>query len=255
VGDVLQLLRTRRWLGFTAVVIGAIIAFGLLSTWQWHRAEIRRAERIALQTASQGEPTPLGAIALASGVSPGDEWRSVTAQGRYLPDAQAAVRKRPLDARNGFWMMTALATDDGPVVWVNRGWMPAGADALATPPFPPPPPGEVTVTGYLRILEAGEPGGNDGLPTGQIAAPAAALLPAVSGTLPAYLQLRSSDPEQDGLIILPLPEVDEGRNVSYAVQWILFAFVAVGGWFFFLRREAQEDAERTAGAAAGQQEG
>lgn len=28
-------------------------------------------------------------------------------------------------------------------------------------------------------------------------------------------------------------------NISYAVQWILFALVAFAGWFFFLRREAR----------------
>ena len=36
-----------------------------------------------------------------------------------------------------------------------------------------------------------------------------------------------------------LPVIDEGRNISYAVQWILFALVALAGWFFFLRREAR----------------
>ena len=50
------LLRTRRWIGFTAVVVLAIVAFGLLSAWQWSRAEERRAERSALE-ASVAERT------------------------------------------------------------------------------------------------------------------------------------------------------------------------------------------------------
>lgn len=41
-----------------------------------------------------------------------------------------------------------------------------------------------------------------------------------------------------------MPEVDEGRNISYAVQWLLFAVIAVAGWFYFLRREAREDEAR-----------
>jgi cytochrome oxidase assembly protein ShyY1 len=41
-----------------------------------------------------------------------------------------------------------------------------------------------------------------------------------------------------------MPDVDENRNLSYAGQWLLFALVAVGGWFFFLRREARDDAAR-----------
>jgi cytochrome oxidase assembly protein ShyY1 len=139
--------------------------------------------------------------------------------------------------------MTPLQTDAGPVAWVNRGWLPAGVDALSTPELPPPPAGEVVVTGYLRAFDPADPGDNDGLPAGQIAAPAQALLPPTGPAVPAYIQLSDSDPEQDGLIALPLPEVDEARNVSYAIQWLLFAMVAIGGWFFFLRREAKDDAE------------
>jgi cytochrome oxidase assembly protein ShyY1 len=249
-GVIWPLLRTRRWLGFTAVVIGAIVAFGLLSAWQWSRADDRRHERIALQTALAAEPAPVASIDLSDGPAAVDVWRAVTARGVYLDEAQAVVRKRPLDARNGFWLMTGLQTDAGPVVWVNRGWLPAGADALSTPPLPQPPPGEVVVTGYLRAFEEGSPGGNDGLPPGQIAAPAPDLLPAVGQALPAYIQLSTSDPTQDGLVVLPLPTVDESRNVSYAVQWLLFAAVAIGGWFFFLRREAKEDAAAAEAAHA-----
>jgi cytochrome oxidase assembly protein ShyY1 len=236
------LLRTRRWLGFTALVIGAILAFGLLSHWQWLRADDRRAERVALQSALASEPAPLSSIDLSVGTQPDDVWRAVTARGTYLADQQAVVRKRPLDARNGFWLMTPLQPDAGPVVWVNRGWLPAGIDALSTPELPSPPAGDVVVTGYLRAFEPADAGANEGLPAGQVAAPALVLLPPAGPSVPAYVQLSASDPAQDGLIALPLPEVDEARNVSYAIQWLLFAMVAIGGWFFFLRREAKDDA-------------
>ena len=238
----LALLTTRRWLGFTLVVLGAIVAFGLLSTWQWSRAEQHREERLALQAAAQSEATPFGAVDLGAGVSAADEWRPVVLEGTYLPGAEVVVRKRPLDAQNGFWVMSALETTDGRVVWVNRGWMPAGRDALATPLIPGAPAGTVEVTGYLRAFEDAAPDRNDGLPAGQIAAPAPALLPDLGAVAPGYVQLTASAPEQDGLVPLPLPDVDEGRNISYAVQWLLFAGVAMAGWFFFLQREAREDA-------------
>lgn len=239
---ILPLLRTRRWLGFTALVLGSIVAFGLLSAWQWGRADDRRAERVTLQSALATEPAPIETIDLSGGADPVDVFRAVTTRGTYLADDQAVVRKRPLDARNGFWLMTAMQTDAGPVVWVNRGWLPAGVDALSTPQLPAPPPGEVVVTGYLRAFDAVDPRANDGLPEGQVAAPALELLPPMTSSLPAYIQLSESDPAQEGLIAIPLPTVDEGRNISYAIQWLLFAIVAIGGWFFFLRREAKEDA-------------
>lgn len=241
----LALLRTRRWISFTLIVLLAIVGFGLLSRWQWHRAEQHRLERIALDTALTAAPQPLP----ASGSLP--DWTPVTVTGTYVANDQAVVRKRPLEAKNGFWLMTPLVGSSGRAVWVNRGWLPVGGDALSTPDFPTPPPGEVTVTGYIRAFEPADPGDNSGLPTGQIAAPALPLLPEVPGAsevADGFVQLSASDPEQTGLVTLPLPEleVDEGRNISYAIQWIMFAVIAIGGWFFFLRREARDVAAERA---------
>lgn len=239
------LLRTRRWLGFTAVVVVAIVAFGLLSAWQWSRADQHRQERLALDSALSATALPLPADSLP-------EWTPVTLTGTYDADAQVVVRKRPLNATNGFWLMTPLVTEEGRTAWVNRGWLPVGGDALATPDLPAPPAGVVVVSGYARDFETVDPDSNDGLPAGQIAAPAVALLPAVVAPVEQFVQLTASDPEQSGLVVLPLPEVsvDEGRNISYAVQWLLFALVAIGGWYFFLRREAREEAEESAAQAS-----
>ncbi len=236
------LLRTRRWLGFTVLVVVVIIAFGLLSAWQWSRAEDRRAERDALSTAMSARPIPVDrALDRAPGAW---EWTPATAVGTYDPAHEVVVRKRPLDATNGFWVLTPLLTD-GPTVWVNRGWIPAGVDALSTPQVPSPPAGIVEVMGYVVPFESADPERNVGLPAGQVAAPAPALLPDVSAASGGVLQLASSVPEQRDVRPLPLPEVDDSRNISYAVQWLIFAGVAIGGWFFFLRREAREDALTT----------
>jgi len=227
-----QLLRTRRW---------------LLSLWQWHRADDKRMQRIELQNALAATPLPLDDVAIIAGaMDDADQWRHVTVTGTYLPNTQVLVRKRPLDAHNGFWAMTAFRADDGALVWINRGWLPTAGDALSTPDVAPPPTGTVDVVGYLRPFEYADDDANTGLPAGQIAAVAPALLPAVADVFAGYIQLQDSVPEQQDLTALPLPDVDESRNISYAVQWLLFAFVAVGGWFFFLRREAIEDAQSAA---------
>lgn len=244
------LLRTRRWRGFTVVVVVSIAAFGLLSAWQWSRADERRLERLELQAALAADPADIATVDLRSPAAVA--WNPVTVRGTYLPDAQAVVRKRPLDARNGFWVMTAMRTDDDRVVWVNRGWLPAGENALSTPPVPSPPTGTVAITGYLREGDQAAADANTGLPEGQVAAPAIALLPPIDAE-PVYVQLATSTPPQEGLVPIPLPTIDEGRNVSYAVQWLLFAAVAIAGWYYFLQREAREDAER-ATAPAGTQD-
>jgi cytochrome oxidase assembly protein ShyY1 len=46
-----------------------------------------------------------------------------------------------------------------------------------------------------------------------------------------------------------VPTIDEGRNISYAIQWLIFATVAIAGWFVFLRREAREDRAEQSGTA------
>lgn len=233
------LLRTRRWIGFTGVVVAAIVAFGLLSSWQWSRAEERRAERTALKAAAQAEPRDWSAA--VSEARTGTDWVPAQVSGIYLPDAQVLVRKRPYNSRNGFWVMTVLETPRERV-WVNRGWIPAAADALSSPDIPAPPSGTVTVDGLLRTAPASEPGRNEGLPPGQVADADPRALPDVSALPDLYLQRTASDPDEPDVIPVELPEIDDGRNISYAVQWALFALVAIGGWYFFLRREAIEDA-------------
>ncbi|MFA7323813.1 MAG: SURF1 family protein [Candidatus Nanopelagicales bacterium] len=236
----LQLLRTRRWIGFTCLVLFVIIAFGLLSRWQWSRAETKREERIALATAAQVTPAPLPSI---TGLSDAEEWNRFTLTGRFDDAHQVVVRKRPLNGTNGFWVMTPFTSNADTTVWVNRGWFAAQGMATSLPQIPAAPSATQSIVGAWRFYESASASDLEGLPTGMIPAPAVAVLP-VRADAPGYLQLIS--PKQEGLIAVPTPEIDEGQNISYAVQWLLFALVAIVGWFIFLRREAIDDARRAA---------
>ena len=235
----LALLRTRRWISFTALVLLVILGFGLLSRWQWSRAETKRAERVALETASVVTPTQLpDTRALTSSA----EWTRYTATGSFDLNHQVVVRKRPLNGTNGFWVMTPFVADDHRMIWVNRGWMPVQGIATSMPSIPQPTPGHQRITGAWRTYESAQKTDLTGLPVGMIPAPAPEVLP-VQASVPGYLQI--TDPKQSGLQTVDTPEIDEGQNVSYAVQWILFALVAIIGWFIFLRREAADDARIT----------
>lgn len=229
----LSLLRTRRWLSFTAVVVLVIIAFGILSRWQWERAAEKQMLNSDMITARAADP-----------VSPGSaetEWTPVRVTGEYDEGNEVVVRKRPQDTVNGFWVMTPLESSTG-TVWVNRGWMRAEGNAVTYPDVPPAPSGEVTVTGLWRSWQVAR--SLSGLPEGMISDVDPAVLP-VPTPFSGYVQLTGSDPAQSGLDEILLPEIDDERNISYAVQWILFALVCIGGWVFFLRREAREDKQRT----------
>jgi cytochrome oxidase assembly protein ShyY1 len=69
------------------------------------------------------------------------------------------------------------------------------------------------------------------------------IMPSVPGPeFDLYIELVSLTPAaQSVLILLSPPEIDDSRNISYAVQWLLFAGVGIVGWFFFLRREARSE--------------
>jgi len=226
----LSLLRTRRWLSFTVIVLLVIIAFGFLSRWQWSRAAEKQAVNAQMVHERASAPVPPSQAEV--------EWTPVTLTGTYDPAHVVVVRKRPQDTVNGFWVMTPLITDTG-TVWVNRGWMRAEGNATALPSVPSAPAGQVTISGLWRPWQHATI--TSGLPAGMVSDVDPAVLPVPSG-LSGYVQLTSSSPAQDGLAQVLLPEIDDSRNISYAVQWILFALVCIGGWFFFLRREAREDA-------------
>lgn len=230
----LSLLRTRRWLSFSAVVIILIIAFGLLSRWQWSRAEEKQALNSSMVSARDQDPvTPSNASA---------EWTPVRITGSYDSGNEVVVRKRPQETINGFWVMTPLESTDG-TVWINRGWLRADGNATTYPDVPPAPTGEVTVTGLWRDWQQART--TSGLPQGMISDVDPVVLP-VSTPLDGFVQLTESQPEQTGLAAIQLPEIDDAQNISYAVQWILFALVCIGGLFFFLHREAREDSRKSA---------
>ena len=161
----LAILRQRRWLGFTAFVLAMLVLCAILARWQWSRYQVRLAENDRLDAALSAPAVPVDELldaapagSDATALPQELEWRSVTATGTFDAEAETAVRRRPLDGRNGFWIVTPLVTESG-VLLVNRGWAPAagGATTAATPDIPAPPTGEVTVTGRLRPAEATEP--------------------------------------------------------------------------------------------------
>jgi cytochrome oxidase assembly protein ShyY1 len=236
-----SLLLTRRWQGFTLLVIFSIGSFGVLSWWQWSRAEERRADRIAIEV-SVSDPQTLDSAADT------DEFIAFTPvnmSGTFRDEYSVLVRKRPLEGSNGLWVMTPFQTADGAQVWLLRGWLPAASSATGVIDVPAAPRGVIDITAAIRAPEGTDP--VLGLPQGQVPGVDPKVLPETgSPTASNFLQLMATDAPEEGLLSVPLPSVDEGQNISYAVQWILFALVAAVGWFYFLRREEKEDRESSA---------
>jgi len=234
---------------FTVAAVVVIAAFGLLSQWQFDRAAEENAKANSVAAFATADPVPLQSLLQPGEPLPdGQEWRPVTATGELACEQGYLVRNRPLSATNGYWAACPLRTTDGSWLWVNRGWLPAPGPAIEVVPMPLAPVGEVVVTGWLRASESGPEVPPGDLPQGQASHLDTDVLSSVAG-LPGgayepYVVATALSPVDPGqLQQLPLPESDSAQNYSYAGQWLLFATVVVGGWFFFLRREAIDEAE------------
>lgn len=259
----LAILRQRRWLGFTAFVLAMLVLCAVLARWQWSRYQVRLAENDRLDAALSAPAVSVDELLDAGPAGPDAaplapelEWRTVTATGVFDDTGEAAVRRRPLDGRNGFWIVTPLVTESG-VLLVNRGWTPArtdATDAASAPDVPPPPSGEVTITGRLRPAEVTEP--TEAPPPGQAWAtdPQVLITPEDILRYNAYVELSTSTPPADAeLTSLPVPGHRGLNNLVYSVQWLLFGLVGIVGWWRLIRgegRHPEESADAPSEAAA-----
>ncbi len=246
---VYRFLLTRRWLAFHLLVLLLIPAFFFLGKWQFGRFEERSASSERTTANLNSAPVPLDRLDTVGGTVSSDvKFRPVTVTGKYDASHELLVRRRPQNSRVGFYVVTPLVTPQGAVL-VNRGWVPAGATAETRPEVPPPPSGEVTVTGRLKPSETEDTTGirnrSAGLPAGQV------LLvntTDIGATLPyrlygGFVELTGQRPTADRAPEpVPAPDLGGGGglNLAYSVQWWLFIGVAVGGWFLLIRREARD---------------
>ena len=136
----------------TAIVFAVLCSLGMwqLQRLHWKEALIAQVER-RLKEAPMAAPGP-------------DQWKTldlaeadytpVTVSGEFLHDAEAHLYNSLMEARGplrgvGWFVFTPLRTDDGWIVYVNRGFVPVDKEDAATRPEGQVP-GRVTITGLLR---------------------------------------------------------------------------------------------------------
>lgn len=257
-------LRSPRWIIGSLVAIFVALACVRLGFWQLDRMDQRRAYNLLVSSRMQERPVLLTELLASAGEGEGEgadpaalAYRRVIATGSYDLDAEFLLFGRPLDEQPGNHVFTPLvlqATDEDEgmsgerqAVIVRRGWVPFELD---TPPVPEatPPEGDVTVSGVLMPTDTGdarplleEDGTLVRVSQVNISQIDAALSRRSDATLvPLSLWLLAQDPPPGDLPRLaPLPMLEEGPHLSYAVQWFIFAAIALGGWLILIRREAK----------------
>jgi cytochrome oxidase assembly protein ShyY1 len=204
------------WMLFIiGVVAFAVCCYTLLAPWQFRRNAEQQALNEAVTASYTHEPQPLAAL-----VTPGQapslaiEWRQVTVRGEYLPGSEALVRLRTIDGDPAFEVLTALRTETGRIVAVDRGFI-RPLPGNAAPPFAAAPPGPVVLTGRIRRDEIDD---NHRAPI------------VVAGRTQVY--------------------ASDGPFLSYAWQWLTFGAMALFGLGYFVRleilqrRDAHDDDHR-----------
>jgi surfeit locus 1 family protein len=132
-----------RRIAIGTVWILAIAALLALGTWQVQRRawKLDLIARVEAGLHATPLPAPFG-----KAIGRQDEYRRVTATGRFVPGKDALVQA--LTVRGpGWWVLTPLATEQGTVL-INRGYVPKRKSPVT-------PSGTVTVVGLLRPTEPG----------------------------------------------------------------------------------------------------
>ncbi len=232
-----------RWVLSHLLVLVLVVTFVNLGFWQLRRLDQKRAANEVITSRAELAPAEVEDLAAPGDpVEVGDRlaFRTAEATGVYLSDS-VLVRSRSLDGQPGFWVLTTLDLGSGDGVLVNRGWVPFrertdGSDTdLATPT------GRVSVSGLVQSSVAGaEPSGEDRTTVAHVDVEWLDQQSELD-LYPFFVQMAAQEPAPEELpVMLDAPEPGEGPHLGYAVQWFVFAAIAVCGYPLILRRVAAE---------------
>lgn len=240
---------SRRWALFAVTVV--VLAYGcyLLGQWQFHRLHDREATNLTTRTNLKASPAPVAEV-LRPGQAPSvrDEWRRVTATGRYLADESVVIRYQTRDGASGVDIVTPLQisgqtpgrTSGRTLLLVDRGWMKTenvGADQVDAPA---PPAGEVTVVGWVRSDATGDAatvtdGSARAISSRQIGR---GLDDPVYG---GFVDAETETPAAaTALVHAELPDLGNGPHFFYGLQWWFFGVLAVFGFFYLAYDERKK---------------
>ncbi|OAN37727.1 SURF1 family protein [Mycolicibacterium iranicum] len=242
-----------QWLALFVVVLAfAYLCFTVLAPWQLGKNTKTSRENAQIARSLDADPVPVtNLLPQQDSAAPDEQWRRVTATGRYLPDAQVLARLRLIDGDPAFEVLVPFAVDGGPTVLVDRGYVRPVAGS-AVPPIDPPPAGTVTITARLRDSEGlardKAPFEADG--GKQVYSINIEQISSLTGVPLAGSYLQLIDGQPGGLGVIPLPHLDAGPFLSYGIQWIAFGIIAPIGVGYFVYSEIRIRRREKAAAEA-----
>ncbi|MGJ4930095.1 SURF1 family protein [Bradyrhizobium sp. HKCCYLS2038] len=236
-------------LAIGAVWIACVVILLALGVWQVERRAWKLDLIDRVESRVHAEPVPVPERAAWATVNRNDdEYKRVTLSGHFLNDRETLVQALTVEGP-GYWVVTPLQTADG-VVLVNRGFVPSERRDPASRSAGNPD-GPVSVTGLLRISEAG--GGflrhNDPAANRWYSRDVAAIAAAggLSDAAPFFVDADAT-PNPGGYPIGGLTVIAFPNNhLVYALTWFTLALMLAGAGVQRLCRARGET-----GAAAAQ---
>ena len=168
-----------------------------------------------------------------------NEWRAITTTGTFDAKEQILLRNRYFEGKYGYAVLTRFTTASGDSIWVDRGWVAAGASATVAPATSPVPTGLVSINARLRLDSSLPSGSFFALPLNRDA-DLVSKLNAQSGLASEnfYLDLISGSlPSLTPAAPAEIPSLSDGPHLAYAVQWILFAGLVVYGRYLIRKMD------------------
>jgi surfeit locus 1 family protein len=219
-----------------AVLLLLALGFARLGVWQLSRLHQRQAANRVTLAARSAPPVLLPGSALERPETL--IGHRVIARGRYDHDHDIVLRGEALQGVPGVHLVTPLRLAGGDTaLLVDRGFVPA-PDAVSVEPERLREPGDIVAQGIVDSLgsRSGKPIVHAGRTTW-----ARLDLPALRErlpypVLPVYLRQVPAPGVPSFPRRLDPPAIDEGPHLSYAVQWFLFAGLAVAFAFLIVGR-------------------
>lgn len=232
----------RRWSGWLALVVAFSIACGLLSNWQFSRRAEAVAEIEQVAKNYDASPVTIDEVSSLNAFNESFQWRPVRLEGHYLSGNAVLVRNRPLNGQPGFLSLVPFQLTDGRLIAIERGWIPSESNYSAPKAYPLPSDEQQVVIARVRPAE---PSLDRQAPDGQIATinidslvQSEGIKDRIFSKVYARMAIESiaqgKTPKS-----LAKPTLDEGNHLSYALQWIMFAIMAVVALYWGIKKERQ----------------
>lgn len=243
--------RTPKWIFGHLIVLALVVGFVNAGLWQLRRLDQRRAFNASVEHNMARPVVPiqdvLGPRATFAEASTQLN-RRVSVTGRYLADDEIVISGQANNSVPGVWAVSPVLLDDGRVVLVNRGWIPSTGTITKPLADARPPTGRVVVTGLVSETQTAIPGESpERSATRQsnfLRIDIARIQKQFGRRLvPAFVQRTSQVPTDAGKVVpveLPIPELDDGPHLSYAMQWFGFTLMALIGYPILLFSVARD---------------